>query len=87
MYGHALVMLLHETLLGDGFLHGILLLLLEDLGYLTDLILDVLCLILYLLRDGVHIIGLVVSRGQLRATIVNAGFHSKEIRFYHRYII
>lgn len=81
------MMLLHETLLGDGLLHGILLLRLEDLGDLPDLILDVLCLILYLFRDGVHIIGLVVSRGQLRAAIVNAGFHSKEIRFYHRYII
>jgi len=70
-------MLLHETLLGDGLLHGILLLLLKDLGDLPDLILDVLCLILYLLRDGVHIIGLIVSRGKLRATIVNAGFDSK----------
>jgi hypothetical protein len=80
-------MLLHETLLGDGLLHGILLLLLEDLGHLPDLILDVLCLLLYLFRDGVHIIGLVISRGKLGAAIVNAGFDSKEIRFYHRYII
>jgi len=87
VYGHALVMLLHETLLGDGLLHGILLLLLEDLGDLPDLIFDVLCLILYLFRDGLHIIGLSISRGQLRASIVNAGFDSKEIRFYHRYII
>jgi hypothetical protein len=80
-------MLLHETLLGDGLLHGILLLLLEDLGHLPDLILDVFCLLLYLLRDGVHIIGLGISGGKLRAAIVNAGFDSKQIRFYHRYII
>ncbi len=81
------MMLLHETLLGDGLLHGILLLLLEDLGDLPDLILDVFCLLLYLFRDGVDIIGPVISRGQFRTAIVNARFDSKEIRLYHRYII